>query len=184
MSRPCWNRHACVCSLVTSALQRTLMMLALNYHRFPAGCCHALTGGSAALRLFCMSGPLKLAPLCQIQCSSSVHIDRSFVSYLQPFLRHSCDAHSPDKFLDHLLVKVFIAGCYVLLWKIGFEMNSMCSKDFQGNHVYSGLKEKWEHIKLITNEYCIFRVILYKTYSSQHYVVFIPSVLCLQRMLM
>lgn len=37
----------------------------------------------------------------------------------------------------------------------GFEMNSMCSKDFQSKHVTTGLKGKWEHIKWITNEYCI-----------------------------
>lgn len=119
------------------------MMLAPEDYRVPAGCCHALTGGSAALRLLCRRGPLKAAPLlCPIQCSSSVHIHRSFVSYLQLFLRNRCDAHSLDTFLGHLLVKAFIPGCYVLWGKIGFEMNSMCSKDFQGNHVYTGLEGK------------------------------------------
>lgn len=86
-----------------------------RYQRFPAGCCHALTGGSAALRLLCRSGKLKVAPLVRrIQCRSSVHIDRRFVSYLRLFFcSPSCDAHSLDAFLSRLLVKVFIAGCYI-----------------------------------------------------------------------
>lgn len=33
---------------------------------------------------------------------------------------------------------------------IGFEMNSMSSKDFQGNYIYTELKKKWEHVKLVT----------------------------------
>lgn len=55
-------------------------------------------------------------------------------------------------------------------------MNSMCSKDFQGNHVYTGLEGKWEHIKLITNEYCI----CIETFSVKHTAVNILLYLYLQ----
>lgn len=113
---PVLKQRACVCSLVISALLRTLLILAPDYYRFPAGCCHVPTGGPAALRLLCRSGPLRLAPLLsRIQSSSSGHMDLGFVSYLQLFLQHCCDAHALATFLGHLLVKAFIAGWYVLL---------------------------------------------------------------------
>lgn len=68
-----------------------------------------------ALGLLCRRGPLKIAPLlCLIQCSSSVQTDRSFVSYLQLFSRHRCDARSLVAVVGLLLAKVVIAGCYVL----------------------------------------------------------------------